>query len=153
MDHFTYRNGELFVDDLPVARIAAEVGTPTYVYSKATLVTHYRRIAEAFAALKPTICYSIKSCGNLNIVKTLVDEGSGMDVTSGGELFRALKGGCNPQKIFFAGVGKTEREIREALAAGIGTFNIEPEQEFWNLDRIAGEMGVTAHGALRVNPD
>jgi diaminopimelate decarboxylase len=153
MDHFTYRDGELFVDDLPLARIAAEVGTPAYVYSKATLVSHYRRIAEAFAALKPTICYSIKSCGNLHIVKTLVDEGSGMDVTSGGELYRAMMAGCDPKKIFFAGVGKTEKEIREALSAGIGTFNIESEEEFWNLDRIAGDMGVTAHGALRVNPD
>ncbi|HVT82744.1 MAG TPA: diaminopimelate decarboxylase, partial [Phycisphaerae bacterium] len=127
--------------------------TPTYVYSKATIVTHYRRIAEAFAAIHPTICYSIKSCGNLNIVRTLVGEGSGMDVTSGGELFRALKGGCDPRKIFFAGVGKTDREIKEALAAGIGTFNIESEAEFWNLDRLAGELGVKAHGALRVNPD
>ncbi len=153
MDHFQYRDGNLFAEDVPLARIAAEVGTPAYIYSKATLVTHYRRIAEAFAAISPTICYSIKSCGNINIVKTLVAEGSGMDVTSGGELFRALKAGCDPQKIFFAGVGKTDREIREALAANIGTFNIESEEEFWNLDKLAGEMGVTAHGALRVNPD
>lgn len=153
MDHFAYRNGQLFAENVPVADIAAAAGTPTYIYSKATLVGHYRRMAEAFAPLNPTICYSIKSCGNINLVKTLVAEGSGMDVTSGGELFRALQAGCDPQKIFFAGVGKTDKELREALAARIGTFNIESEEEFWNLDRIAGEMGVVAHGALRVNPD
>lgn len=157
MDHFVYRTSPeaaLFVENVPLERIAAEVGTPTYVYSKATLVMHYRRIAEAFAALVPTICYSVKSCGNLQILKTLIAEGSGMDVTSGGELFRALKAGCDPQRIFFAGVGKTDQEIREALRVGtLAGFNIESEQEFWNLDRLAGEMGVTAHGALRVNPD
>jgi diaminopimelate decarboxylase len=155
MDHFVYRSSppELFAEDVPLARIAAEVGTPTYVYCKATLVAHYRRIAAAFAPLKPTICFSIKSCPNLTVVKTLVGEGSGMDVTSGGELFRALKGGCDPKKIFFAGVGKTDKEIREALQAGIGTFNVESEEEFWNLDRLAGEMGLTAHAALRINPD
>jgi diaminopimelate decarboxylase len=159
MDLFQYKNGELFAEDVPVAKIAAEVGTPTYIYSKTTLVTHYRRIAEAFAPLKPLICYSIKSCGNVNLVRTLVAEGSGMDVTSGGELYRALKAGCDPKKIVFAGVGKTDREINEALdaggkaAGGIGWFNIESEEEFWNLDRLAGLKGVTARGALRVNPD
>lgn len=168
MDHFVYRakthsladatgsvggGAELFVEDVPVARIAIDVGTPVYIYSKATLVMHYRRLVEAFGELSPTICFSIKSCGNVQIVRRLVEEGCGMDVTSGGELYRALKGGCDPQKIFFAGVGKTDKEMREALRAGISGFNIESEQEFWNLDRIAGEMGVTAHGALRVNPD
>jgi diaminopimelate decarboxylase len=177
MDHFIYKNGELFAENVPVAKIAAEVGTPVYVYSRATLLTHYRRIAEAFAALDPVICYSIKSCGNVNLVKALVEQGSGMDVTSGGELFRALRAGCDPEKIVFAGVGKTDREIVEALearggegrssrepgarsqqsgsqgAAGIGWFNIESEEEFWNLDRLAGLKGTTARGALRVNPD
>jgi diaminopimelate decarboxylase len=161
MDLFQYKNNELFAEEIPVARIAAEVGTPTYIYSKATLVTHYQRIAEAFAPLKPLICYSIKSCGNVNLVKTLVEQGSGMDVTSGGELYRALKAGCDPKKIVFAGVGKTDKEINEALDAtagggggkGIGWFNIESEEEFWNLDRLAGLKNVTANGALRVNPD
>jgi diaminopimelate decarboxylase len=166
MDHFQYKNNELFAEEIPVAKIAAEVGTPTYIYSKTTLVTHYQRIAEAFAPLKPLICYSIKSCGNVNLVKTLVEQGSGMDVTSGGELYRALKAGCDPQKIVFAGVGKTDKEINEALDAqsgnskletrnssGIGWFNIESEEEFWNLDRLAGLKGTTARGALRVNPD
>lgn len=156
MDHFVYRNGELFVEDVPVARIAEQVGTPAYIYSQATLVTHYRRIAEAFAALKPLICYSIKSCGNVNLCRILREQGSGMDVTSGGELYRALQAGCDPKKIVFAGVGKTDREINEALAAGgagIGWFNIESEEEFWNLDRLAGLQGTSARGALRVNPD
>jgi diaminopimelate decarboxylase len=153
MDSFVYAGGELVAEGVPVSRIAEEVGTPVYIYSKATLVGHYRRLTEAFAALKPLVCYSIKACGNLEIVKTLVEQGSGMDVTSGGELFRALKAGCDPRKIFFAGVGKTDKEIREALAAGIAAFTIESEEEFWNIDRIAGELGVTAHGALRVNPD
>ncbi|HEY4329965.1 MAG TPA: diaminopimelate decarboxylase, partial [Phycisphaerae bacterium] len=149
MDFFRYKSTptgtELFAEDVPVAAIAAAAGTPVYIYSKATLLTHYQRIAEAFAALKPTICYSIKSCPNIQILKTLIAAGSGMDVTSGGELYRALAAGCDPQKIFFAGVGKTDKEIREALsvagaggAKGIGTFNIESEEEFWNLDRLAG---------------
>lgn len=153
MDDFLFREGQLFAEQVPVTRIAADVGTPVYIYSKATLLGHYRRIAEAFAALSPTICYSLKSCGNLSIVRTLIEQGSGMDVTSGGELFRALKAGCDPKNIFFAGVGKTDREIADALAAGIATFNVESEEEFWNLDRIAGIKGTTAHAALRVNPD
>ncbi|HVS73757.1 MAG TPA: diaminopimelate decarboxylase [Phycisphaerae bacterium] len=152
MDHFHYINGQLFAENVPVSKIARDVGTPTYIYSKATLLTHYRRIADAFAALKPTICYSVKSLPNVNLLKLLVAEGSGMDVTSGGELFRALKAGCSPDKIFFAGVGKTDHEIREALAHNIRAFNVESEEEFWNLDRIAGELGKTAHAALRVNP-
>src|SRR4051794_12080598 len=98
MDHFTYKNNELHAENIPVAKIAAEVGTPTYIYSKATLTTHYQRIAQAFAPLNPTICYSIKSLPNLGVLKTLIAQGCGMDVTSGGELFRALKAGCDPQK-------------------------------------------------------
>ena len=130
MDLFAYRGSptELYAEDVPLTRLAADVGTPVYVYSKATLLAHYRRLAAAFAPLHPTICFSIKSCPNLQIVKTLLGEGSGMDVTSGGELFRALRAGCDPQKIFFAGVGKTDREIREAIKAGIRSFNVESEE-------------------------
>jgi len=153
MDFFNYKNGELYCEDVPAARIASEVGTPVYVYSKATILRHYRQVADAFAALKPTICYSIKSNSNLNLCKVLVDEGCGMDVTSGGELFRALKAGCDPKKIIYAGVGKTDDEIRMAIEAGIAAFNIESEAEIENIDRVAGEMGKTAIGALRVNPD
>jgi diaminopimelate decarboxylase len=154
MDRFVYRGSplELCAEDVPLTRLTAGVGTPAYIYSKATLVTHYRRLAEAFGPLNPTICFSVKSCPNLQIVRTLVQEGSGMDVTSGGELFRALRAGCDRRKIFFAGVGKTDREIREALQAGIGAFNVESEEEFRNLDRLAGESGLAAQAALRVNP-
>jgi diaminopimelate decarboxylase len=114
---------------------------------------HYRQVAEAFAELSPTVCYSIKSCGNLHICRLLAGEGCGFDVTSGGELYRALAAGGDPRKIIFAGVGKTDGEIRYALETGIAAFNIESEAEIQNIDRIAGEIGRTAVGALRVNPD
>jgi len=153
MDFFNYRNGELYCEDVPAAKIAAEVGTAVYVYSKATFLHHYRQIAEAFAPLNATICYSIKSCGNLNICKILADEGCGFDVTSGGELYRAMQAGGDPKKMIFAGVGKTDDEIRMAIEAGIAAFNLESEAEIENVDRVAGEMGRTAVGAIRVNPD
>ena len=153
MDFFTYKNGELYCENVPAERIAREVGTPAYVYSKATLLHHYRQVAEAFAPIKPTICYSIKSSGNLHLCKVLADAGCGFDVTSGGELFRALRAGGDPKKIIYAGVGKTDQEIREAIEAGIAAFNIESEAEVENIDRVAGGMGRKAVGALRVNPD
>ena len=153
MDFFNYKNGELFCEDVPAEKIARDVGTPAYVYSKATLLHHYRQIAEAFRPVNPTICYSIKSCGNINLCKVLADEGCGFDVTSGGELFRALQAGGDPKKIIFAGVGKTDQEIREALDAGIAAFNIESEAEIENIDRVAGLAGKKAVGALRINPD
>jgi diaminopimelate decarboxylase len=153
MDHFQYKNGELFCEDVSIAGIVHSVGTPAYVYSRSTLTQHYGRFAEAFAPLNPLICYSVKSCGNLEILRTLRQCGSGFDVVSGGELFRAICAGADPQTIVFAGVGKSDQEINEALEAGIGWFNIESEQEFWNLDRVAGLKGVHARGALRVNPD
>jgi diaminopimelate decarboxylase len=153
MDFFNYKNGELYCEDVPAEKIAREVGTPAYVYSKATLLHHYRQIAEAFRALNPTVCYSIKSCGNIHLCKVLADEGCGFDVTSGGELFRALQAGGDPKKIIYAGVGKTDQEIREALDAGIAAFNIESEAEIENIDRVAGLAGKKAVGALRINPD
>jgi diaminopimelate decarboxylase len=153
MDFFTYRNGELFCEGVTAERIAREVGTPAYVYSKATLLHHYRQVADAFKELKPTVCYSIKSSGNLHLCRVLAEAGCGFDVTSGGELFRALQAGGDPRKIIYAGVGKTDEEIREAINAGIAAFNIESEAEIENIDRVAGRMGRTAVGALRVNPD
>jgi len=153
MDFFNYKHGELYCEDVPVNVIAREVGTPAYVYSKATLLRHYRQIAKAFARVKPTICYSIKSCGNLHICRLLAAEGCSFDVTSGGELFRALKAGGQAKKIIYAGVGKTDREIGEALDVGIAAFNIESEAEIENIDRVAGLMGKKAVGALRINPD
>src|ERR687889_1747571 len=153
MDFFNYKNGQLYCENVPAERIAAEVGTPTYVYSKATLLHHYRQIAEAFRPVNATICYSIKSCGNLNICKILAAEGCGFDVTSGGELFRALQAGGDPKKIIYAGVGKTDTEIADAINAGIAAFNLESEAEIENIDRVAGSIGKKAIGAIRINPD
>ncbi|HRK30522.1 MAG TPA: diaminopimelate decarboxylase [Tepidisphaeraceae bacterium] len=153
MDFFNYRNNELYCEDIPAARIAAEVGTPVYVYSKATFLRHYHQVADAFAPLGATICYSIKCCGNVNILKMLAREGCGFDVTSAGELFRALRAGGDPKKIIFAGVGKNDDEIAAGINAGIAAFNCESEAEIENIDRIAGALGKTVVGALRVNPD
>src|SRR3954453_9415375 len=153
MDHFNYKNGELYCEDVPAEKIAREVGTPVYVYSKATFLHHYRQIRDAFAEVNPTICFSTKSCGNINILKFLREEGCGFDVTSGGELYRALQAGADPGKIIYAGVGKSDDEIRAAINAGIAAFNLESEAEIENVDRIAGEIGKKAIGALRVNPD
>jgi diaminopimelate decarboxylase len=153
MDFFNYKNGQLYCEDVPAALIAQECGTPAYVYSKATFLRHYRQIADAFAPLKATICYSVKTCGNINILKFMIDQGCGMDVTSGGELFRAQKAGCDPKNIIYAGVGKTDQEIADAINAGIAAFNLESEAEIENIDRVASSLGKTAIGALRINPD
>lgn len=153
MDYFEYRNGQLFCEGISAAEIAEKVGTPVYVYSAATLRHHYRAVAEAFSELGATICYSVKSLSNLHVLKLLAGEGAGFDVVSGGELARVLAIGGDPKKIVFAGVGKTDREIREALRAGIGWFNVESEMEFDNLACLAGEAGVQARASLRVNPD
>ncbi|MBE7505406.1 MAG: diaminopimelate decarboxylase [Planctomycetia bacterium] len=153
MDHFHYTGGELHCEQVPIARIAKEVGTPAYVYSSATLLHHYDAVAKAFAALNPIICYSIKSCANQHICKLLKDRGAGFDVVSGGELYRALQAGGDPAKIVFAGVGKTDDEINQGIDAKIGWFNIESEAELENLIEIARKRRVTVNAALRVNPD
>src|SRR2546423_3980494 len=153
MDFFNYKNGELHCEDVPAERIARDVGTPAYVYSKATFLHHYRQIAQAFAPINATICYSIKTCGNINILRFLAQEGCGFDVTSGGELFRALQAGGDPKKMIYAGVGKTDDEIADGINAGIAAFNLESEEEIENVDRIAARVGKTAIGAIRINPD
>lgn len=153
MDYFNYRAGQLFCEDLPAAQIAERFGTPVYVYSHQTIVEHYERLQAAFADVDPLICYSIKSCANVHILRLLAGMGSGFDVVSGGELFRALKAGADPRKIVYAGVGKTDRELREALQAGVGWLNIESESELAELNALAGSMGVTPRAALRINPD
>jgi diaminopimelate decarboxylase len=153
MDHFTYEGGELRCEGVTAEAIADAAGTPTYVYSRATLEGHLARIAEAFAPVDPLICYSVKSCGNLAVCRTLAAGGAGMDVVSGGELFRALRAGCPPERIVYAGVGKRDDEIAQALEAGIGLLNVESEPEFENIARIARAMGRTCRCALRVNPD
>src|SRR5215213_6691234 len=153
MDFFNYKDGQLHCEDVAAERIAREVGTPAYIYSKATFLHHYRQIAQAFAPLNATVCYSIKSCGNINILKFLAGEGCGFDVTSGGELYRALQAGGDPKKIIYAGVGKTDEEIADGINAGIAAFNLESEAEIENIDRVAGQIGKKAVGAIRINPD
>jgi diaminopimelate decarboxylase len=153
MDHFTYRNRILHCDDVPVPTLAAQYGTPLYVYSKKTLTHHLKQLQSAFAAVQPLICYSIKTNGNLHIAKLMVEGGAGCDVTSGGELYRALKAGCSADKIVFAGAGKTDAEIRTALENDIFLFNVESEGELSAIAEIAKGMGRVANVALRVNPD
>jgi diaminopimelate decarboxylase len=153
MDFFNYKDGELYCEGVPAEKIARDVGTPAYVYSKATFLHHYHQIADAFAPLKATICYSIKVCGNIHICRFLAEQGCGFDVTSGGELFRALKAGGDPKKIIYAGVGKTDEEIADGINAGIAAFNLESEAEIENIDRVAASLGKTAIGAIRINPD
>jgi diaminopimelate decarboxylase len=153
MDYFRYRNGQLFGEDVPLEAVARAVGTPAYVYSAATLMHHYRAIEQAFSELKPTICFSIKSLSNIHILKLLAQAGSGFDVVSGGELARAQAAGGDMAKVVYAGVGKTDAEIAQAIAAGIGLFNVESEAEFENLSRLAGQARKRVRAALRVNPD
>lgn len=153
MDDFYYRNGKLHCDQVDLDDLAGRVGTPVYVYSRQTLIAHYERIAKAFAELDPTICFSIKSCGNVHVCRLLAEQGAGMDVVSGGELHRARMAGASMSKIVFAGVGKTDSEIRDALEARIAYFNIESEAEFENIAMISKHMGATASATLRVNPD
>ncbi len=153
MDDFRYVEGELFCESVRASEVARLAGTPCYAYSRATLAAHFGRLEAAFAPIAPLICYSVKCCSNLSILRFLVGLGSGMDVVSGGELRRALQAGCDPQRIVYAGVGKSEAEIRLALSLGIGLFNIESEMEFENLSRLAKETRTRARAALRVNPD
>lgn len=153
MDYFNYKNGKLFAENTDVEQIAAEVGTPVYIYSKATFKNHLQKIKEAYSELDTTICYSVKACSNINILKFLAEAGSGFDIVSGGELYRVLQAGGKPSKIVYAGVGKTDKELIEALNAGIGYFNIESEAEMENLIRLAKQQGKQPKAALRINPD
>ncbi len=157
MDHFNYKNGILFAENVDVNRIVTEVGTPLYIYSKATFRHHLQSIQQAYSELDTTICYSVKACGNINILKFMAEAGSGFDIVSGGELHRALQTGVKTSKIVYAGVGKTDTEIKEALSAGIGYFNIESEAELNNLIRLVKEnnsaLNKKPKAALRVNPD
>ncbi|MFN7290043.1 MAG: diaminopimelate decarboxylase [Pirellula sp.] len=153
MDHFAYRNRNLFCEDVSVAAIAEQYGTPVYVYSEATLLRHLRELQTAFAEANPIICYSVKANGNLSIAKLMADHGAGFDVTSGGEFYRAIKAGNAQSKIVFAGVGKTDREIEYALKNNVYLFDVESEEELHAIGRVAERLGVVANVALRVNPD
>ena len=153
MDHFLYRNGILHAEDVPIPDIAAQVGTPFYLYSTATLTRHYRLFTEALDGLDHLICYSVKSNSNLAILKILGDLGAGMDVVSGGEYRRARAAGVPGKRIVFSGVGKTRDEMHLALSGGIRQFNVESEPELRALSDVAVSMGATAPMTLRVNPD
>ncbi len=153
MDHFHYRQHELFCEDVPVAELAQHYGTPCWVYSQATLLHHLRALQEAFSEVNPLICYSIKTNGNLHICRLMREHGSGFDVTSAGELFRALQSGGTGSQIVFAGAGKSDEEIRNGLEADVLMFNVESEPELQTIARVARSLNKTANIALRVNPD
>ncbi|MEO1106208.1 MAG: alanine racemase, partial [Pseudomonadota bacterium] len=154
MDHFTIKDGVMHAEDVPLPRIAEEVGTPVYVYSRATLERHARVFREALDAVPDKlIAFAVKANPNLAVLKVLQGQGYGADVVSAGEMRRALAAGISPDNIVFSGVGKTSRELEAALEAGIGQFNIESEEEGLELAEIAASMGLTAQCALRINPD
>jgi len=153
MDAFQYRNGELYCEDVSVRSLAEIHGTPLWIYSQAKFVHELKSIRDAFAEVDPVICYSVKANSNLSILKLLNEQGSSFDVVSGGELFRVREAGADPTRVVFAGVGKTDTEIREALASRILMFNVESEAELKAISRVAGEMGLVAPVALRLNPD
>jgi len=152
MNHFHVRDDELWCEEIPLRALADECGTPLYVYSHATLERHFAAFDGAFDGVPHLTCYAVKANSNLAVLGLLAGWGAGMDVVSGGELFRALKAGCDPRKIVYAGVGKTAREIREALRAGILMFNVESAEELAQIDRVAGELDLRAPVAVRVNP-
>ncbi len=153
MDHFLYRDGALHAEDVPVAEIAATVGTPFYVYSTATLLRHFRLFDEALEGTDHLVCYAMKAASNQAILKTLAAAGAGMDVVSEGEYRRAKAAGVPGDKIVFSGVGKTAEEIRCALSGGIRQFNVESEPEMEVINAVALELGTTAPITVRVNPD
>jgi len=153
MNHFEYRNGEMFAEGVPVKRIAKEVGTPAYVYSLATLKRHFQVFDRAFSAVPHIVCFSVKANSNIALLRAFAKEGGGFDIVSGGELFRALRAGADPKKIVFSGVGKKKDEIEYALKSGILMFNVESEDEMVTLNEIAGGIGKKAPISLRINPD
>ncbi len=153
MDHFLYRDGALFAEDVPISEIAAAVGTPFYVYSTATLQRHFKLFDDALEGTDHLVCYAMKAASNQAILKTLAQAGAGMDVVSGGEYLRAKAAGVPGDKIVFSGVGKTADEIRTALTGGIRQFNVESEPEMQVINAVALELGKVAPITVRVNPD
>lgn len=153
MDHFHYVNGELHIEGVPASAIAEAHGSPVYVYSAQTFKDHCAVVRSAFSGLEPLICFSVKSCSNLAVLKLLVEQGCGLDVVSGGELYRALQAGAAPEKIVFAGVGKSREELAYAIDAGVFLFNAESEGELARIDEVARAAGKRVKAAVRVNPD
>ena len=153
MDHFLYRDGQLFAEDVPLAQIAEAVGTPFYVYSTATLTRHFKLFDAALGGMPHLICFAMKSLSNQAVLRVLAQAGAGMDVVSEGEYRRARAAGVSGDKIVFSGIGKTAGEMRVALQGGIRQFNVESEPEMVVLSRVAIELGVVAPITIRVNPD
>lgn len=153
MNAFEYRNKTLFCENVKIDDIISEVGTPAYIYSKNAILERYRELEMAFRGVETLICFSVKSNSNLSVCKVLAEEGAGFDVVSGGELFRAIKAGGDPSKIVFAGVGKTDGEIRSALKNNVFMFNVESTAELEHINALAGEMDKIPRVALRINPD
>ncbi len=153
MDHFNYRNGELYAEDVAVADIAERFGTPAYIYSRATLERHYRAYDEALKNRPHLVCYAVKANSNLAVLNVLARLGAGFDIVSAGELERVLRAGGDAGKVVFSGVGKQEWEMKRALEAGVRCFNVESDTELDRLNKVAGELGVKAPISLRVNPD
>ena len=153
MDHFNYRNGELYAEDVPVASIAERFGTPAYVYSRATLERHYRAYDSALSGRPHLVCYAVKANSNLAVLNVLARLGAGFDIVSAGELERVLRAGGDAAMVVFSGVGKQEWEMKRALEAGVRCFNVESDTELDRLNKVAGELGVKAPVSLRVNPD
>jgi diaminopimelate decarboxylase len=153
VSHFSYQNGELHAEAVPLSRIAERYGTPCYVYSRAELTAAYRAFNAAFGGRDHLICYAVKANSTLAVLNLLSRLGSGFDIVSGGELQRVLAAGGDPRKVVFSGVGKSAEEMRQALMAGVLCFNVESEAELARLDEVAAEVGKTAAVSLRVNPD
>ncbi|MDH5544844.1 MAG: diaminopimelate decarboxylase [Gammaproteobacteria bacterium] len=153
MDHFEYRDGELYAESVKVADIARNVGTPCYIYSRATFERHWHAFSDSLKRHRHLVCYAVKANSNLAVLNLLARLGSGFDIVSGGELFRVIKAGGDPGKTVFSGVGKTAQEMRYALEQGIHCFNLESIDELNRLDAVAAELGVKAPVAVRVNPD
>lgn len=151
--HFQYKNHTLYCENVSVARIIQQLQTPCYIYSYRALIEQFQRIQKAFQAVNPLICYAMKANDNLAVIKTLIDQGAGCDIVSGGELAKALKAKANSKKIVFASVGKTDEEITAALKAGILFFNVESLAELTTIDQLAKTLKKTARVALRINPD
>ena len=153
MHGFSYKNGSLYCEDVDLATLAAEHGTPLYVYSGGTIIDHYSRLDAALGSIDHEIAYAVKANSNLSVLRLLATHGAGFDIVSGGELFRVIKAGGDPAHCTFAGVGKTRDEIVYALEQGIYSFNVESEEELRYLDHVAGELGMIAPAAVRVNPN
>lgn len=153
MDHFNYRDGQLYAEDVAVTEIAERFGTPAYVYSRATLERHYRAYDDALSGRPHLVCYAVKANSNLAVLNVLARLGAGFDIVSAGELERVLRAGGDPARVVFSGVGKQPWEMRRALEVGVRCFNVESDTELDRLNDIAGKLGVRAPVSLRVNPD